>query len=237
MFSHILSVLFFPLNIYFIYLFGCTRSELWHLVPWPGTEPALGAHRVLATGPPGKSLKYSLFFKNIILFISFFLAVLGFLQLQRTGFSPWWSLWSQSTGSRVLKLQQLQHAGSVVEAPRFESTWTQLLPSMWGLPRSGIKAMSPALAGGFFTLSPQGSPRVFFILWDQHGSLAEWPFLGNCFKLLGIWLNCINQQYICVTLENFTLALVLKKKISIRFCLIEFLPVDVQGGICACWYT
>ena len=32
---------------------------------------------------------------------------------------------------------------------------------MWGLPRSGIESMSPALAGGFFTTEPPGKPFIF----------------------------------------------------------------------------
>ena len=32
----------------------------------------------------------------------------------------------------------------------------QLPQSAWALPRPGIKAMSPALAGGFFTVEPPG---------------------------------------------------------------------------------
>ena len=33
---------------------------------------------------------------------------------------------------------------------------SQLLYSMWDLPGSGIKPVSPALAGGFFTTEPPG---------------------------------------------------------------------------------
>ena len=114
-----------------------------------------------------------------------------------------------SFSASLVAARGLSGCGSLALEHRLSScgAWAWLPPSMWGFPGSGIKPVSPALAGGFFTLSLQGSPQVFFILWDQHGSLARWLFLGNCFKLLGIWLNCINQQYICVTLENFTLAL------------------------------
>ena len=50
---------------------------------------------------------------------------------------------------------------SVVEAPGLQrqtqgsGTWAQLLHGMWDLPGSGIEPMSPALAGGFFTLCQQ----------------------------------------------------------------------------------
>ena len=34
---------------------------------------------------------------------------------------------------------------------------------MWGLPGPGIELGSPALAGGFFTTEPQGSPTIFSV--------------------------------------------------------------------------
>ena len=33
-----------------------------------------------------------------------------------------------------------------------------------GLPRSGIKPVSPALAGGFFITEPPGKPRILMLL-------------------------------------------------------------------------
>ena len=33
---------------------------------------------------------------------------------------------------------------------------------MWDLPRPGIKLMSPALSGGFFTIEPPGKPSGAF---------------------------------------------------------------------------
>ena len=36
----------------------------------------------------------------------------------------------------------------------------ELLRGMWDLPRSKIKAMSPALAGAFFTTEPPGEPLL-----------------------------------------------------------------------------
>ena len=37
-------------------------------------------------------------------------------------------------------------------------SWAQLLRSMWGLPRPGLKPVSPALAGRFSTTAPPGKP-------------------------------------------------------------------------------
>ena len=39
---------------------------------------------------------------------------------------------------------------------------TQLLHSLWDLPGSGIKPVSPVLAGGWLPLSHQGSPPALF---------------------------------------------------------------------------
>ena len=62
----------------------------------------------------------------------------------------------------------LQSAGSGVGAH------TGLMPhAVWGLPGPGIEAMSPALAGGFFTTEPQGGPRSFLISGDTGRFSAE----------------------------------------------------------------
>ena len=36
----------------------------------------------------------------------------------------------------------------------------QLLHGMWDLPRPGLEPVSPALAGGFLTTAPPGSPDI-----------------------------------------------------------------------------
>jgi len=48
--------------------------------------------------------------------------------------------------------------------------WAPLLHGLWDLPRSGIKPMSPALAGGFFTTEPPGKPG-FLSLGSSFGLL------------------------------------------------------------------
>ena len=65
--------------------------------------------------------------------------------------------------------QKLQHVGSVIAAPRLESTrlsncctWVYFLCRMWGLPRPGIKTTSPTLATVFFTTEPPGKPQNNF---------------------------------------------------------------------------
>ena len=75
--------------------------------------------------------------------------------LQCEGFSLWWVLSLQSTGSR--------HAG-------FLSCGTQAwLPRrMWNLLGPGIEPVSPALTGGFLTTGPPGKPTCTLSSSDFH---------------------------------------------------------------------
>ena len=54
-------------------------------------------------------------------------------------------------GSVVAALKALEHRHS-------HGAQAYMLCGMWDLPASGIKPMSPALAGGFFTTQPPGKP-------------------------------------------------------------------------------
>ena len=64
---------------------------------------------------------------------------------------------------------------SVVVAPRLWSTGSIAVAhelscsagGMWGLPRSWIKPVSPAMAEGFFTTTHQGSPIASLLLHDS----------------------------------------------------------------------
>ena len=60
-------------------------------------------------------------------------------------------------GSTARRLQYLWHTGSVFVAHGL------LLRRMWNLSGSGIKPMSPALAGRFLSIVPPGksSPKLF----------------------------------------------------------------------------
>ena len=51
----------------------------------------------------------------------------GLLLLHRAGFSSQWLLLLPSTGSRVCGLQQLRHTGSVVVAPKLQSTGSRVV--------------------------------------------------------------------------------------------------------------
>ena len=66
--------------------------------------------------------------------------------LEHGGFSRC-SMWGQQ-----LQLLGLEHRLDRCGA------WAQLLHGSWGLPRSEIKPVSPAVAGEFFTTEPPGKP-------------------------------------------------------------------------------
>ena len=111
-------------------------------------------------------LQHSLFF--IILFIYLFLAVLSLCCVTR--FSPLVAI----GGYSLVAVNELHIAvASLVAEHRFWHVWSQqlwlpgsrpqaqqlwhiglLFYSMWDLPRSGIKPMSPALADQFLTTGP-----------------------------------------------------------------------------------
>ena len=50
-----------------------------------------------------------------------------------------------------------------------------MLHDMWGLPRSGIEPMSPALEGEFFTTEPRGNPSFPSLDLSKHSGNGE-PF-------------------------------------------------------------
>ena len=59
-------------------------------------------------------------------------------------------------------LQELQHVGSEVVAPRLNTAAQRLSCSeaCGNLPGSRLEHASPALAGGFFTTEPPGRPNL-----------------------------------------------------------------------------
>ena len=61
-------------------------------------------------------------------------------------------------GSSAVAMHRLLTAVSTLVEHRLNSCglWAQLLRGIWGLPRSVIKPISPALAGGFYTIEPPG---------------------------------------------------------------------------------
>ena len=104
----------------------------------------------------------------------FVLAVLGLgccadfsLVAESWGFSSWWLLLLRSPGSRA---RGLSRCNSQALGHRLNSfgAWAQLLCGLWGLPGSGIKPTSPALAGGFFTTEPPRKPLIFLFFFFSY---------------------------------------------------------------------
>ena len=96
--------------------------------------------------------------------LSLVVASRGYCLLQCVGFSLRRLLFLQSMGFRA---SGLSGCGSWALELRLSScgTWASLPRGMWDLPGSGIKHMSPALAGRFSTTGPSGKSQVFvFIL-------------------------------------------------------------------------
>ena len=110
------------------------------------------------------------------------------------GFSLWWLLLLQSTGSRhtgfsSCGLWALEHKLSSCGAQ------AQLLCGMWDLPGPEIEHVSPALAGRFLTNAPPGKPfqvNLFFFF----NIFIEY----NCFTTVCQFLlyNKVNQLYIYI---------------------------------------
>ena len=88
--------------------------------------------------------------------------VRGYTWLRCTSFSLQVLLLFQS---QALGLAGFRSYGAQAREPRLSRCDTQarLLPGMWDLPRPGIKPISPALAGGFFTTEPPRKPWDLFL--------------------------------------------------------------------------
>ena len=110
-------------------------------------------------------------FLNFYNFIYSFLAAVGFCWFARAFSScgnqgllsschafasPWGGFsYCRAPGSRhEVAAQRLGSWGSRAK----------LLQGMWNLPGPGIKPVSPALAGGFFTTEPPGKPFIYLVL-------------------------------------------------------------------------
>ena len=84
------------------------------------------------------------------------------MQLRCAGFSLQWLLLLWSSSSRVWGHLELQHVGSVIEAPGLQSTGSGVVVQLcgaWDLPTSGIEPVFSALADGFFTTEPPRKPK------------------------------------------------------------------------------
>ena len=141
----------------------------------------------------------SSFFFLTILFIYLFWAVLGLrccagfsLVAASGGYSSCGAQASHSSGfwfqgTSAAAAHELSSYGSQPLEHRLNGygAWAELLPTKWDLPGLGIKPVSPALAGGFFTTGP---PRK---LLHSPLDLAE-----HCFLFLELCLATTNPTHI-----------------------------------------
>ena len=86
----------------------------------------------------------------------------------------------------------LSSCGSQALEQRLNSCGTRawLLCGMWDLPRSGIKPMSPALAGGFFTTEPPRKPYLFI-------SFVHFSFQLSVLLICRIYIIYMCILYFC----------------------------------------
>ena len=76
----------------------------------------------------------------------------------------------QGAQASVVAVFGLSNCGFQAIEHRLNSygTWAQLLPGIWDLPGSGIKPVSSALEGGFFTTEPPAKlVFIFFFFLSQ----------------------------------------------------------------------
>ena len=123
------------------------------------------------------------------------LLLAGFLQLWRAGATLRCGVWASHCGgfsccgaqalgtwASVVVAHGLSSCGSWALERRFSScgTWAQLLRGMWELPGPGLEPVSPALAGGFLTTVPPGSPTDYYFKYYQTiNSLVAATVLGT----------------------------------------------------------
>ena len=102
----------------------------------------------------------------------------GYSSLQCVGFSLWWLLLLQSTGSRRVGFSSC-------------GTRALLLCGMWDLPGPGLEPVPRTLAGGFLTTAPPGKPNKHFFKWAKD---LYRHFTKRIFKwLIIIWKEAQNH--------------------------------------------
>ena len=118
-----------------------------------------------------------------------------------------WLLLLRSLGSRVHRLQWLQHEGSVVVTHRLSCPC-----SMWDFPGQGIKSMSPALAGGFLTSGlPTKSCLFLFFFFSVSISLVKYSFCS-----LILFMSSLTYLSHC-SLNFFTTAILNSLTVKLKY--------------------
>ena len=105
----------------------------------------------------------------------------------------------------------------------------QLLHGMWDLPRSGLKPVSPALAGGFLTTVPPGKPYIFDIILFQSYHLQILSSIDCLFCFVDGFFCCakafmFNQVPFIFAFVSFAVG-DRSKKILLQFMSMSVLPM------------
>ena len=115
------------------------------------------------------------------------------------GISLWWLLLLWSMGSRarasVVEVPGLHSCSSQALEHRLNSLGTRawLLRALWAVPKPGIKPVSPALAGRFFTPEPQGNPHLnFFFMHFKVSCRHQYASLLNTLSMRVISLGFVS---------------------------------------------
>ena len=106
-------------------------------------------------------------FLFIYLFIYLCMAVLG-LRFCARAFSScgeWGALFIAVRGSLTVVASLVAEHGLQTRRLSSCGSRAQLLRGMWDLPRPGLEAVSPALAGRFLTTVPPGKPKTWAFLY------------------------------------------------------------------------
>ena len=105
----------------------------------------------------------------------------------------------------VVAARGLSSCGSRVLERRLSSrgAWAQLLWGVWDLPGSGLKPVSPALAGGFLTTVPPGKPSVLsFASQIRHHLLQEGFLLNLLYPPLLLYLSSHPLTFLLLSLDE-----------------------------------
>ena len=74
----------------------------------------------------------------------------------------------------------------------------QLLRGMWDLPRPGLEAVSPALAGRFSTTVPPGKPYWFLIIFFKYYYFVG-PKCSGGFVCVYVYILCVKNHSVLLT--------------------------------------
>ena len=95
--------------------------------------------------------------------------------------------WALGAWASVVVVRRLSSCGSGALECRLSGCGARasLLRGMWDLPRPGIKPVSPALAGGFLTTAPPGSPRILKYVYKLFDTppCQRWHLISHAFRM------------------------------------------------------